>query len=181
MIPADVFGPIVDGEAWWVVRKCPEPRGQQSMHTDCNVGAKILDRPCATCGGMPLGFDGFHDCPDCSGTGRHTFIVEVENEEWHCETCNDSGISHTGDTASDCGYCPTDHTYRVSVVPGMVLPIVTMTQACSDDQPLPFIIAPAIGYNAVIAGYPDAEHETVVTLPSAAAPGLWAVKLRVLS
>jgi hypothetical protein len=176
-----VFGPVVDGEAWWV-------RDDALPDSPSGWPITALDRECDTChgAGKVPGMnhspgDLLFACPDCSGTGRHTFTVEVENEEWHCETCNDSGISHTGDTASDCGYCPTDHTYRVSVVPGMVLPIVTMTQACSDDQPLPFIIAPAIGYNAVIAGYPDAEHETVVTLPSAAAPGLWAVKLRVLS
>jgi hypothetical protein len=70
--------------------------------------AMLFDRPCDTCYEpdfrVSSGYDDANDrqCPDCDGTGRHTFTVEAEPHDPENWTEN------------------WRHTYRVSVVPGMV-------------------------------------------------------------
>jgi hypothetical protein len=75
----------------------------------------------------------------------------------------------------------TTRTLRVSVVPGMVLPIKS-SYGGTIPEPEPCIwMMPDRTFRL---RHPDIQHESnwqPVTLPSAAAPGLWAVKLRVLS
>jgi hypothetical protein len=174
MIPADSITFNDDGTAWLVEEALPDsPSGWPATRNDY---------PCDTCGGgLEEAFQWrdwqtvsmIQDCPDCDGTGRHTFTVEVGG---HSRT---PSLSMELSGEAPCDGCV--RTYRVSVVPGMVLRIISMSAACADDAPpLPFIISPVRrGEATVIAGYPDADHETVITLPPAAQPGMWAVKLRV--
>lgn len=73
MIPADHI--TIDGDtAWLVVASITAPFGEPLP--------AALDRPCDTCGGTGLvppkpephpQVPGF--CPDCDGTGRHTFTI----------------------------------------------------------------------------------------------------------
>jgi len=164
MIPADHIHFNDNGTAWWVLHRAYEAVGF----------SKRFDRPCDTCvswGGRGMSFK---NCRDCDGTGRHTFTIEVEP--------SNLGESLPGRTDL---YPPDElpSQFRVSVAPGMVLRIISMSAACADDAPpLPFIISPVRrGEATVIAGYPDADHETVITLPPDAKPGMWAVKLNVLN
>jgi hypothetical protein len=192
-----VFGPVVDGEAWWVVRKCPEPRGQQSMHTDCNVGAKILDRPCATCDGEGVTEPDHHDhpdhgvCPDCSGTGRHTFEVETymprtmdsDLMEMYLEAESQFGDDYFWEKHGHAKFLRERRTVRVSVVEGMVLPIVgpnfQRTEVGRYIQLKQRKWWLMTRFERRTAGLTGAGVE--ISLPPAAAPGMWAVKLRVLS
>jgi hypothetical protein len=170
-----------DGTAWWVVRKCPEPRGQQSMHTDCNVGATILDQPCDTCGGEGVVDDLDNDgavvtCEWCDGTGRHTFTVEVE-----CRSAYHEPTARR--VHGECHYCKYGiRTHHVSVVPGMVLPITEDTDVVPKHDPH------IIQFDGRCGGEPFVEFvpcngrgltDDPIALPPAARPGMWAVKLEV--
>ncbi len=153
MIPADHIA--FDGDtAWWIVRKCPEPRGQQSIHTDCEVGARILDRPCDTCDGTRTvrvdhwrGHKVTNRCPDCIEGGRHTWEIEVACPDPDCPHCTAGGPLKR---------------LRVSVVPGMVLPISLVEPALPCVTMEGFVI-------------PEGER---IALPPVAATGMWAVQLR---
>jgi hypothetical protein len=78
------------------------------------------------------------------------------------------------------GEAPCDgctRTYRVSVVPGMVLPITH-----NDSAPLldgARFVEMWDDRNAV--AWIDGKNDGVITLPPAAAPGMWAVQLVVHS
>ena len=62
MIPASSI--IVDGDqALWVVE------------SDQITSFRIVDRPCDN----QFTHDDTWDCPDCDGTGRHTFDIEYED------------------------------------------------------------------------------------------------------
>jgi hypothetical protein len=170
MIPATHFGPIVDGKAWFVFESSPV-HGVRRI-TD-------LDRPCDTCGGA-LGRNVYRDsndpgcfvrCPDCID-GRHTFDVEVE-----CEGPAGANIAST------------DGTFRrlmpVSVVPGMVLPIIdtsAMTDDELDDTPADFV---EWDHPKNIVLWRDDRFVAHVgrQMPSAAAQvtGMWAVQVQVHS
>jgi len=122
-------------------------------------------------GGTFYGGSSHHRCPACGGTGRHTFTIDVDLS--HAEMgCTKSEVLEGG------GIWPT-RTYRVSVAPGMVLPIL---DECPDYDP-PDHICQAWGDGRWIwhksddvAGL-DGITEEPVTLPSAATPGMYAVKL----
>ena len=100
MIPASHWHDNGDGSAWWVI----------DTHGDHRLQRGWLDRPCDTCDGEGNIWDddddGSYDCPDCDGTGRHAFTIEV---------------SCLGDTER-CRFVMTEHehTLRVSVVPDMI-------------------------------------------------------------
>jgi hypothetical protein len=157
MIPADRIHFNDDGTAWWVMDEAP------------HRGLNAIDRPCDTCGGSmyvwPEGssFRSNTPCPDCDGTGRHTFTIEVENDTYLIDP---------------------SFTYRVSVVLGMVLPIYG-----EDDMGdrLPQEWMPHITINSFNAAQqwwrnpkcPDEWANDGITLPPAAKPGMWAVKLEV--
>jgi hypothetical protein len=145
-----------DGTACWVIPDL------MSILTD--YGKPPLDRPCDTCGGtLAQGQAPDDRCPDCGGTGRHTFTVEVG-------TYTPNGIP---DDPSIAIYC---ERRRVSVVPGMVLPIV---EHGTEANGYPFITK---GLGWVMHHIPKAKAvRSVITLPPAAAPGMWAVKLAVRS
>ena len=151
MIPATHFRDNGDDTAWWVLTA--------SDTIDPATGENYidtLDRPCGVCGGERLRYDGIHDCDICDGTGRHTIGAEIA---WQTEV--DAYESRT---------------LRASVIPGMVLPI--RDNETDYDPPNHsgdmFLCAAGTAY----IDTPE-DYMTDVTLPSAAAPGMWAVKLRV--
>lgn len=161
MIPADHV--IFDGDtAWWVL-----PWTQASAPPIAN-----LDRPCdeyACNDGSWLDGDGdiVCDCEECHGSGRHTFDIEVR---------------------ADYYIAPMHHhvladVHRVSIVPGMVLPIVDGNIAEELDRNDRHIMSNGDGtfrfYEAGWWDHPNIDDDYLVTLPPAAKPGMWAVKLKV--
>jgi len=160
-----------DGTAWWVI----DGPGLRSSDIDSVRYLSDYDEPCDTCGGEGVVDDLDNDgavvtCEWCDGTGRHTFTVEV---------------SCMGDTER-CRYVMTEHehTIRVSVVPGMVLPIHDRDNLLDGDTALDHDWQPHITVSADQAllcvrdaRYTDDWDERAITLPPAAKPGMWAVKL----
>lgn len=185
MIPADHIS--IDGDtAWLVVEADSLPIIDYRADTEDDI-----DRPCDTCGGDKFWLDWDREepvaCGDCHGTGRHVFDIKVEadspnrcsrcgrlrlawNSECHC------GWSLEGPPA--CGF----RSLRVHVVPGMVLPIVRDEDW--DGEPWP-IITRAVSVDDqwyVRDRYPDGTRYAYrVWLPPAAAPGMWAVQLRIVT
>jgi DnaJ-class molecular chaperone len=91
-------------------------------------GLMGADGPCDTCDGASVLRDEEHDdagrvvgvvwehCPDCDGTGRHTFTIDIE-----CPVLTFEGSAiHDHPDVNPCPVCSGVTTYRVSVVPGMV-------------------------------------------------------------
>jgi hypothetical protein len=154
VIPASHISFNNDGTAWYVFSE------------SAKWWADIKDRPCDTCLGTKLrvvsspdGSEVYHGpgpCPDCNGTGRHTFTIEVA---WQTEV--DAYESQS---------------YRVSVIPGMVLPIVDGDQ-CPEN---PHVAMNPDGTSWHCNGTPyDGDRQAMVTLPPAAKAGMWAVKLKI--
>lgn len=160
MIAADHF--LLDGDhAWLVITQTQMEMESWHYH----------DSPCFNCEGQ---HDGTRDtyCPDCID-GRHTFDIEVE---------------HPGPEGAH--IASTDGTYRrvlrVHVVPGMVLRLTAFPMLigshisqfgdewtywpCTDDEPM-IVDTPG--------GLQFTDNFHFVTLPPAAKPGMWAVKLAV--
>jgi hypothetical protein len=154
MIPADHFLDNGDGTAW--------------IATHGGLGIDLFDsfdRPCDTCDGLkvielrPYGRGNERRCPDCDGTGRHTFTVEVEWVD---------------------GQRTPPQRFRVSVVPGMVLPIVDQYDETYDGMPSLECRDEGDIFWLYDQAYCDAPMNSdvepiEVTLPPAAAPGMWAV------
>jgi hypothetical protein len=115
-------------------------------------------------GDMMKALDRPCDSPDCID-GRHTFTVEVA---WQTEV--DAYESET---------------HRVSVVPGMVLPIVGTVGAFAvlweNHDPNPCILWKPDNVYRVGPKLLVGNTLTPITLPPAAAPGMRAVKLAVAS
>jgi hypothetical protein len=162
MIPASGFQMNPDGTAWWV----PEP----IFNVDDFAWAKALDRPCD--------YDSCHDgwidtqrgndseaCEHCDGTGRHTFTVEVGDHS------RPPSLSMELSGEAPCDGCV--RTHRVSVVSGMVLPI----RKGPGIHPVPVIVLYDDGVGMWQSG--DDEPTVLDDFPSAAKPGMWAVKLEV--
>jgi hypothetical protein len=146
MIPADHFIMNPDGTAWLVMPADPITDGIPDWWV-------ALDRPCDHCKGTGAGRNRYK-CSDCAGTGRHTFTVEVE-------FVTDDPVSITTDI-------------RVSVVPGMVLPIT------GEMDGGPLRIERVEGYQDEMIG-PDDQFIRDVTLPPAAKPGMWCVQVKIAS
>ena len=176
MIPATHFLPLHDGTAWVVF-------GDDDNERDFFPAEWVtdLDRPCDTCDGtgaqnpdedyddiniawaVDVDTGPLYDCTADCIDGRHTFDIEVPR---HVAPMRD-GI-HIGTTV----------TLQVSIIPGMILPIRDNetdygTPNHSGDM---FICADGTAY----IDTPE-DYMTDITLPSAAAPGMWAVKLRLCS
>lgn len=165
-ISSDCITFLPDGEAWLVLEG-HAVRGERRW--DSRRYMSDLDRPCSTCGGTRKvpGMnrspgDLLFPCPACNGTGRHTFDLEVE---------------------ADYFLEPTHHhvladVHRVSVIEGMVPPIVADYDESGpfplivQDEDLRFYLVTAEDEAAGSDGAP-------ITLPPAAAPGMFAVKLKV--
>jgi len=112
-------------------------------------------------------------CPDCDGTGRHTFTIEVA-----CEACGDRHDHPIGNSSGGA-------TFRVSVVPDMVLPIYDHDELLDGAVSLPRDWAPHIdimGGEPLLCTrcekYSEDWDEDRITLPPAAAPGQYAVKVQ---
>lgn len=160
MIAADRIVFNDDGTAWciWKANEAFDGEtGEDYIHS--------LDRPCDACGGTALGlWDLRHaqdPCPDCID-GRHTFDIEAP--------CQDDGCSGTS-------------LYRVSVVPGMVLPLVAIDEHNIVGRYIVQTQPSARWWGIDNSTFPIQRigSDDDITLPSAAAPGVWAVKLRVPS
>ena len=190
MISADHFRDNGDGTAWWVLTE-----------NDCFIEWDIprwFNRPCNLCDGGAFEIDsGFNDgvCPDCNGTGSHTFDVEVEC--WHdCKRFGGSVPGWARGSGWDWVPCWCDGTFkialRVSIIPGMILPIIR--GACpaptnSPHRPAHVHLAEPSDDNQDQSGICKEDCDLVwdnpwksqnlVTLPPAARPGMWAVKVRI--
>jgi len=182
--------------AWWVTQN--EPWGCAgcgrilTTRTGCigrTLGVahitKPLDRPCDTCDGTGCDIDFCRECGDeyedpCD---RHAEHVNQTDDDGCCPACHGSG-RHCFDievvTKAGGRFTPrTEYeTLTVSVVPGMVLPIISWTAAHADNHPHPCMIYVEAG-RGLIPMHPTPELETVVPLPSAAAVGGTAVRLDV--
>jgi len=100
-------------------------------------------------------------CPDCGGTGRHTFTIEVA-----CEACGDRHDIPIGDSSGGA-------TLRVHVLD--VLPIVENAEW--DGTTLPIICRSTFDRDYFLR-LPLPSHNEGITLPPAAAPGQYAVKVQ---
>jgi hypothetical protein len=158
MIPSTAIHFNDDGTAW-VVLPTPEFSGAEKSDLAKFIQA---DRPCDTCdngllhkgdkhpmvwGGEPAPCDTI--CPDCIN-GRHTFEIIVQDteypQEWH-------------------------FTYRVSIVPGMVLEITSGFDA--EYRPMVWISSEGVAW-LLVGG-----NSSIITLPPDARPGMWIVLLKV--
>lgn len=181
MITADDF--LLDGDtAWWVTEqrnKYTHVEGERVLE---GVLLRMLDRPCDTCAGLAKRFIDDHGnvwgnimaqnldlhesipCPDCVD-GRRTFGIEVE------------GMVTFGEPPNRHGAGWGTRSLRVSVVPGMVLPIVT-SERYRNDMGLrgPFVIAYSDGTTSVYLSTSDIR---VTPLPPGARPGRYAAQLRI--
>ena len=160
MIPASSIHFNGDDTAWLLL---PTPEFSGAEKSDL---AKYIqaDRPCDTCGGNwqdylePLDRDGnvVSPCLDCVN-GRHTFTVEVQCGTW-----------------ADCSpTCSGVNTLRVSISPGMVLPIVA-APARPDHRAIVQLQEP---HSGAVLFDPDQDAAPIITLPPDARPGMWAVLL----
>jgi hypothetical protein len=159
IVPADRI--VIDGDTgWWVPAPSDIPGGE-GLVLPIWAGpayALDLDRPCEPCEAdyRNMVTRETHDCID----GRYTFDIEVA-----------SRLSSGPDARGAARLA-----YRVSIVPGMVLPIHDwMGHDTTYAQSWIAFTNP----NEPGSWLWDDETWTPITLPSAAAPGMWAVQLRV--
>lgn len=197
MIPASHITPFVDGLAWWVV-----PSDEMAVIFGIDPPQSMMDRSCDACKGdrdIGVGSGLFALCVCIDG--RHTFEIEVEPVETVEEAARAAAKDlyraevHRQGVGWD-EFCTilllrsqhrlatalskTAVTHRVSVVPGMVLPILYDGDGHSGDQPhvcacetdrdaAPYAFFPMPNGDETVAGVP---------FPPAAEPGMWAVHLR---
>ena len=158
LIPATHFLDNGDGTAWWLI---PYP---SSINEPTLAQRRLLDRRCATCDGGHSRFAAVTGyCPDCDGTGRHTFEVAVACIDPKCPHCTTGGPMSR---------------YRASIIPGMILPIRDNE---TDFEPLNhsgdiFICADGSAYIDT-----ESDYMTDIILPSAAASGMFVVKVKIVS
>ena len=192
-IPADHISFNDDGTAWLVF-------DDDSWRVAGGPYWWHLDRPCDHCK---------NDGPwtiDCGCIdGRHTFTIEVGRPAngWHPERDGDPDCKCSACTGEACwqyhpfgGHCDHDsidrhdgkecddpefRTYRVSVVPGMVLPIYADFPGY--DVPQWIDVSDYYGDGVIMASLQTQglANPPFITLPPAAAPGMYAVKLKVAS
>ena len=153
MIPSDSIA--IDGDTAWLVVKQRPTRNW----------VREANRPCDTCGGTGMD-DDVIDCAHCSGTGRHSFTIEVD-----CQECDGSGEHDTGQGCWACQSC--DGPLSVHVLE--VLPIVDETAVVNGYAEMPA---------RCITWLPDRQRlhgpdERYIDLPSNAGPGKWAVHLAI--
>jgi hypothetical protein len=159
VIPADHFLDNGDGTAWVV--------GTEEERTPGVYPDGDTARSCDTCGGnQRIDLPDYRnaECPDCDGTGRHTFMIEVER------TCPGGGDLCGGD---DPHTLMPPRTHRVSVVEGMVLPIV------GKWEHRPNVGSFITRFDGATRLWTDADLYEHLRLPPDAKPGMWAVKLQV--
>lgn len=143
MIPADRIS--FDGQHAWLVV------GDKKEIADRWVE---VGRICNSCDGTGWS-DSRHLCHMGCIDGRHTWEIEVATK---------AGGRFTPRTEYQ--------TLRVSVVPGMVLPI---SDRLDSSRPESYVARMRSGFFLIDRA---TDTGTPVTLPSAARPGMWAVQLR---
>lgn len=161
---------IENNQAWLVVEDKNIFRGLELYSSVSFVSD--LDRPCDACGGKkgrqilrpsPGPSSLVYDWAACDCiNGRHTFDIEVK-----CPVCAD---------LSDLIQLPPEHPvlcYRASVIPGMILPIVEY------ECPIETHIAWGEASYYYCIGRTSEEEGHPITLPPAAAPGMFAIQLNV--
>ncbi len=169
MIPATHVHDDGDGTAWVVF-------GDDDNERDFFPAEWVtdLDRPCDLCNGTSTEYRQWPYPCHCIA-GRHTFDIEVDTGER-------DRLMHW----------PVAHTYRVSIIPGMILPIVR--GACpaptnAPHRPAHVHLAEPSDDNQNQSGICKEDCDLVwdnpwkshnlITLPAAARPGMWAVKVRI--
>jgi rubredoxin len=184
-IPAEDFGPIIDGHAWWIVDAhdllCPNCGASASLPLGMTCrdhrpvlspeGTKLLDRPCDTCGGeSECWYDGPQqiDCPDCID-GRHTFTVEAFAQ------CICNGDSPPRPRCPGVG----PHTHRLSIVPGMIVSLVQYGEHATVGHYIVRVNDRWFRIDNTVG--PITSHGEVLDFPSGARPGRWAVQCKVAS
>ena len=163
MIPADHI--TFDGDTAWLVF------GDDDNERMFFPAAWVtdLDRPCDTCDGVGFVKQIYtgtvllrEPCPADCIDGRHTFEIEVERFT----------VFDASDGQRAIRYEPT--TYRVSIVPGMVLPIKNRPNSATDAD-FPVVWITNEGHTLMVRA---ARDHAYIILPPAAAPGTWAVQLK---
>jgi hypothetical protein len=152
VIPASAIHFNDDGTAWSLLHEL-------AQYVPATEFPEVwLDRSCDTCGGTgtwrALFADTHGTCPDCDGTGRHTFTVEVA---WQTEV--DAYQSET---------------LRVSVV--TVLPIVKHDEHSIVGR---YIVQMESGAFYLMSNEDFPVTSEQITLPPDAKVGDWSVKLEV--
>jgi hypothetical protein len=158
VIPFDRWHDNGDGTAWMVVTL---PVSAAMQH---------FDRPCDCNCHDSAGPDVVEEC-DCID-GRHTFTVEVEHAANGCQ------IGSCRDQDSDLRYGV--HRLRVSIIPGMVIPIID-PGPCSPEV-IPCIELWTKGTSAGDAWLwldDQQRHALSVNLPDGKRVGMYAVKVKV--
>jgi len=171
-----------DGTVWWVVKPVHRMGVTNTVGDDWYDPSWFmsLDQACDACRGDGIekwqtSVDEFDSdrCTGCDGTGRSTFDLEVRCDFCHGNTAPSKVV------APPCWKCSgrKSHTHQVSVVPGMVLPIV----ADADDLPdcPPLIEIDDRGTRFFDEGVVETNDAEPITLPPDAKPGMWAVLLAV--
>jgi hypothetical protein len=157
----------IDGATAWLVVECPPDSAPARWEQ--------ADKQCDTCGGcgevadesLTLGVA----CPDCDGTGRHTFTLDVECVLPMCV----NGQRGYWQDGHPCGYCNATGTSHLSVHVVEVLPIYGKTQPPTEVRRF---IAKWRETEWVIADR-DAYTGQAVNMPTDAANDVWAVRLAV--
>jgi hypothetical protein len=141
-----------------------------------------LNRPCNACYGYgqeATAHDGtvaggYVDCPDCAGTGRHCFTLDVECVLPMCV----NGQRGYWQDGHPCGYCNATGTSQLSVHVVEVLPIV---YNWNDWMTKPLVSIERDGSAVLVENRIDGfcEKVTDITLPADAAAGKFAVRLEI--
>jgi hypothetical protein len=152
----------IEGDtAWWV-----KPAALQDGLTDPK-SAWMFNRPCDTCdgsGSFPAIQSQTDPCPDCAGTGRHTFTLDVQLP-WAAKAVNNIFTDEVEQA-----------TRQITVHILEVLPIV---YDWNDWMTKPLVSIEQDGSAVLVENRIDGfcEKVTDITLPTDAASGMWAVKM----
>ena len=188
MISADRIKVSDDGRrAWWAWG------GNGTAHPPADL--LVLDRLCDLCNGTKkvrgvnagpgdLPFT----CPDCHGSGRHCFDIEVRadgpepcNRHDPCDCgCYRDAYGGRPHCKMGCGFDDPSswpvRTLTVSVVPNMVLPVVGLHPfgPLTHADGYALLLPDGTGQVWQAAGMEDS---TIIDLPAATNPGDWLVAL----
>jgi hypothetical protein len=155
----------IDGDtAWWVT-------GDPIASSE--AWAMTICRPCDTCDGVGKTIQQGRDtrswqtCPDCHGTGRFTFTLDVP---CLCMTLPGCNGPYKG------GPCGGTGTRQITVHVVEVLPIDAVIGACLAHK-WPHVL---VGHGlSVLCGGPGTDGVTSITLPASKAVGKYAVRLAI--
>ena len=155
MIPTSNI--TVDGDTALFV----DPNGFVTLDRLNRPNAHVLDRKCDTCGGTlkVRGLPYEDNCPDCDGTGRHTFDIKVDHTPYD-------------------GYFDTLRVHVIDVLP--------ITDVVTHDMTtfIEYTSDPERGYWFLWERDAATGHwstKPIMHLPSAVEPGMWLIRLEIHS